>query len=205
MDTAYAVDNLYNREMFAAKLKIPAEDVEWQEHFDALKEQCTNNFENCNRLAVTKDLGAGEYDDKGEVMSLLKKHNKDAEKPLYCVEIDPWTRYEPLEREVVAARKAMTKQEREEFMPEVVMRTLAKNQWWADHTTGKDHALDYEGKELISINGRERQAWKQHGKRNSVGGAATEAKPKKKTRKGTKIRSCCEGKRCRCKGSKGGR
>merc|ERR1712125_133824 len=65
MDTCYCVDNLYNKAAFAQKLGKDAEAITWDEHYEALSEQCVINFENCNRLKVSEDLGKGEYKEKG--------------------------------------------------------------------------------------------------------------------------------------------
>merc|ERR1712013_328025 len=126
MDTVYCVDNLYNRELLAERKGCKnIDDWEWEQHYDALLEQAGSNFEMCNRLQVSHELAKGEYDDKSMVVAQLKKKDKDAEKPMMIVEIDPWTRYEPLEQEKASAWKAMSREEREKYVHPVVKRALA--------------------------------------------------------------------------------
>merc|ERR1712176_1482291 len=102
MDVCYAIDNLYNPTCYLEKLGKTEDEMTWDDHFEAHAEQCASNFECCNRLQVSEELALGEYADKSLVMQQLKKRMKDPEKPPLYVEVDPWTRYAPLEDTVKA-------------------------------------------------------------------------------------------------------
>jgi len=167
MDTNYAVDNLYNR-LLLKNRKSPDtddDDWEWEQHFEALGEQCEINFGYCSSLQVGEELAKGEYDDKSVVMNQLKKMYKDAEKPMFEVEIDPWTRYKPLERENGDAWKNMPKAEKDRYVHPIVKKALGKMEWYKDNAKsgGKNGEVDYKGKELISVNGRIVGGFKQAG------------------------------------------
>jgi flavin-dependent dehydrogenase len=166
MDTCYAVDNLYNKASFTKKLGKLADDITWDEHYDCLKEQVEINFENCNRLKVAEDLGKGEYNEKGNVILQLKKINKDCEKPIFEVEVDPWTRYAPLAQEKEAEYKAMPRAEQEKWMHPVVKKALAKQEWYQENSKGgKSGEIDYKPRKIVTINGK------------VIGGAAGGYKP----------------------------
>jgi len=158
MDTAYAVDNMYNRTLFA-KAKGKDEDMfSWDDHYDALREQIGTNFEYCSRLNVGDELGRGEYDDKGIVMIQLKKLLKDFEKPILEVEIDPWTRYKPLEKERTTQWSTVMRAEKitQENMHPIVKKYVARREYYNEiqKKGGAQGEIEYKGKKLISINGK---------------------------------------------------
>jgi len=121
-------------------------------------------------LQVAEDLARGEYEDKGLVMTQLKKMYKDAEKPPFEVEIDPWTRYGPLEKDANDAVKKMSKEEAQKWLHPKVKKAIAVMTFYKDNSKGgKNGEIDYEGKELISVNGKMTGGFKQAGKRPSLG------------------------------------
>jgi len=177
MDTNYAIDNLYNRLLLCERNGGDPEEWSWEQHYEALGEQCVANFEFCNRLQVAEDLARGEYEDKGLVMTQLKKMYKDAEKPPFEVEIDPWTRYGPLEKEQNDYVKKMPKEEAQKWIHPKVKKAIAVMEFYKDNSKGgKNGEIDYEGKELISVNGKMTGGFKQAGKRPSLGGGEKKKK-----------------------------
>jgi len=150
MNICYAIDNLFNKHAFAQKLGKSADEIPWDEHFAALEEQNGENFEHLNRLRVSEELGKGEYDPKGIVMQQLNKKLKDAEKPAFEVEVDPWTRYATLaaDRDKEWAKKFKDS----DILHPVVAKAIAKKEFYDKMTTGKE--MKYEGKGLVSINGK---------------------------------------------------
>jgi len=167
MDTNYAVDNLFNRLLLKKRKSPDTEDDEWDwdQHFEALGEQCELNFGYCSSLQVAEELAKGEYDDKSLVMNQLKKMYKDAEKPMFEVEIDPWTRYKPLEAENTKLYSNMPKPEKDKWMHPIAKKALGKMEWYKDNVKpgAKSGEVDYKGKELISVNGRVVGGFKQAG------------------------------------------
>jgi len=176
MDTAYAIDNLYNSSCFMEQLGLSEEEMTWDDHFDALTTQTASNFEMCNRLQVSDDLAAGEYNDKSIIMTQLKKRIKDPEKPPFLVEINPWTRYAPLADTVAAKIRNMPKAEKDLYIHPIVQKALAVKEYYDEVSTGsgggKTGDIEYRGKELISINGKVAGGFKQAGKSgvNAAGG-----------------------------------
>jgi len=153
MDTCYAVDNLYNPAYFCERTGKDADAFSWEGHFEVLKEQVASNFEMCSRLKVADELGKGEYAEKGVVITQLKKINKDAEKPTLLVEIDPWTRYAPLEKE--AGDQWKLKMNDEKYVHPKVQKALAMKEYYDEVCKGgKSGEIAYDGKKLISVNGR---------------------------------------------------
>mmetsp|Transcript_19189 Transcript_19189/g.55705 ORF Transcript_19189/g.55705 Transcript_19189/m.55705 type:complete len:807 (+) Transcript_19189:42-2462(+) len=153
MDTCYAVDNLYNRTLFCERASKDPDSFTWEEHYEMLKEQVASNFEMCSRLKVAEELGKGEYAEKGPVITQLKKINKDAEKPMLLVEIDPWTRYAPLEKERGDEWKLKMNDER--YLHPKVQKALAMKEYYDEVSKGgKNGEIEYEGKKLISVNGK---------------------------------------------------
>jgi len=179
MDTNYAIDNLFNRTLFCARKGGDPEEFGWEEHFEALTEQTEKNFAFCSSLQVAEELAKGEYDDKSIVMNQLKKMYKDAEKPLFEVEIDPWTRYSPLEKENNDAYNKMPKAEKDKWQHPIVKKTLAKMEWYKDNAKsgGKNGEIDYKGKELVSINGKVVGGFKQAGAQKGVDKDGNKKKP----------------------------
>jgi len=153
MDTCYAFDNIYNRTLFCERLKQDPENFAWDQHFDALRDQIAQNFENCARLKIGEELGKGEYADKGPVITQLKKFNKDAEKPPLEVEIDPWTRYAPLEKERGDEWKLKVNDEK--WIHPKVQKALNMKEYYDEVAKGgKTGEIEYRGKKLISVNGK---------------------------------------------------
>lgn len=174
MDTTYAIDNLYNAGLFCEKKGIDPDDMTWDDHFEALQEQCAQNFEYCNRMQVSEELALGEYEDKSLIMLQLKKRLKDPEKPPLLVEVSPWTRYKPLADEVAAKIRMMPKEEKDQFIHPIVNLAVAKKAYY-DEVTSKAGEFEYRGKELVSIAGRVVGGFKQAGK---SGASATGGKKK---------------------------
>ena len=58
-DTCWAVDNIFNPE--ASKKILKKDEVNWDEHYEAMTEQITKNLEYCKRLMVTDELAKGAY------------------------------------------------------------------------------------------------------------------------------------------------
>jgi len=165
LDTAYCIDNLYNPTQFLEKLGIAEDDMTYDDHFDALQEQATQNFELCNRLQVSAELALGEYEDGSIIMVQLKKRMKDPEKPVMYPEIDPWTRYKPLADDRAAKIRMMPKEEKDKWLHPIVLKTLAIKEYYDDPShKAKSGEIEYIGKELISINGRVAGGFKQAGK-----------------------------------------
>jgi len=158
MDTCYAVDNLYNRTCFCQKRGKDPDTFAWDDHYEALREQIGTNFEYCNRLNVGDELGRGEYDEKGVVMTQLRKLLKEFERPIFEVEIDPWTRYKPLEKEATEQWRNAMKAERitEENMHPYVRKYMAKRTFYQEiqKKGGAAGEIEYVGKKLVSINGK---------------------------------------------------
>mmetsp|Transcript_44442 Transcript_44442/g.95835 ORF Transcript_44442/g.95835 Transcript_44442/m.95835 type:complete len:792 (+) Transcript_44442:91-2466(+) len=153
MDTCYAIDNLFNRSCHAKRLGKPGEVLGWEEHYEAHKEQVATNFELCNRLKICPELGKGEYDEKGPVITQLKKKIRDAEKPMLLVEVDPWTRYDTLAKEQGDSWKMLMRDD--EWIHPQVQKCLNMQEYYQEVCkSGKNGEIEYEGKPLISINGK---------------------------------------------------
>merc|ERR1712226_1046520 len=153
MDTCYAVDNLHNRTHFCQLKGKDPDSFSWDDHYEALREQTATNFEYCSRLNVGDELGRGEYDDKGVVMVQLKKLLKDFERPVLEVEIDPWTRYKPLEKEKADYWKSFMNAEKlqEKDMHPVVRKYMNRTAYYHEvqKKGGAQGEIDYKGKKLI--------------------------------------------------------
>lgn len=93
MDTAYIVDNLYNRTMYCAELSKDPDAFSWDDHWEELRARGKENFDSCTRVEVAEDLGKGEYQSDSLVILQWKKMASDKEHPSFLVEIDPATRY----------------------------------------------------------------------------------------------------------------
>jgi len=151
MDSCYAIDNLYNRTLLCERKGKEPSSFTWDDHYEALQEQIATNFEYCNRLKVGEELGKGEYADKGVVMTQLRKMLKDAERPVFEVEIDPWTRYAPLEKEKGDQWKVMIKDEK--WVHPKVKKFIVMRDFYDKMGGSKTGDMKYVGKALISING----------------------------------------------------
>lgn len=161
MDTAYAIDNLYNVGLYMEELEKSEDDMTWEDHFEKLLDKCGSNFEYCNRLQVSEELAQGEYADKSLIMTQLKKRLKDPEKPPLLVEVNPDTRYAPLEAEVNRKYRALPKEEKDKFVHPVVLKSVAMKEYYDEISTGGPGGgakaggeIEYRGKELITINGK---------------------------------------------------
>jgi len=153
MDTCYAVDNLYNREKYATRMGKDPTTFSWEDHCEAHQAQVSQNFEFCNRLKISDELAKGEYDPKGVVLLQLLKKVKDAERPVFEVEVDPWTRYEPLMKELGDSWKTMSKDDA--WVHSRVQKSLNMAAFYAEvGKGGKNGEITYEGKPLLSINGK---------------------------------------------------
>jgi hypothetical protein len=156
MDTCWAVDNLCNRTLLAERAGRDPNTFSWDDHYNALKEQIATNFSYCAAVRVSEELGKGEYSDKGMVVTQLKKKMKDFEKPVFEVEVDPWTRYGPLEQEQLAKWRAMPRQQQETWMHPVAVKALARWEYYQENLKGASSsgAIDYTPRKLISIDGK---------------------------------------------------
>lgn len=126
---------------------------------------------NCAAGRKLNDLSAGEYPDNGPVMVQLRKKFKDAEKPALNIEIDPWTRYEALAMERRIRFNKKPRKEQEAYIHPVVSKAMRMWDYFQKISkTGKTGQIEYRGKELISINGRVREGFKQHGGKSVTGG-----------------------------------
>jgi len=155
MDTCYAADNLFNKDCLCARLGKDPATWTWDEHFEGFTEQVARNFELCNRLQVAEEMGAGRYDAKTPVMMQMKKLAPTLEEPTFEVEIDPWTRYAPLARDSNENEKYSTKNKDFLVHPRV-SRELKKQEFYKASQAGKkkDQDWKYDGRPLISINGK---------------------------------------------------
>merc|ERR1712117_559209 len=81
---------------------------------------------------------------------------KDPEKPMFLVEIDPWTRYKPLADEVATKIRMMPKEEKDKFIHPIVAKALAMKEYYDEVSSagGKGGEIEYRGKKLVSINGK---------------------------------------------------
>jgi len=152
MDTCYAVDNLYNKEAFRERKGKEPESWTWDDHYEALAEQVAQNFELCNRLKVSEELGKGAYDEKGPVIMQLKKFNKDAEIPTLEVEVNPWTRYEVLAKETGDSWKTLMKDP--DWVHPQVQKQLNKTEYYTKKGMSATGEFKYSGKKLVSVGGK---------------------------------------------------
>ena len=97
MDTCYIIDNLYNLK-FSGEHDELKEPAPWDDHMARIKKMLPMLYDCSQEIKMTKEGHAGEYADGGVVMTQIKKHNHDALKPQWHLEVDPFTRYEPLYR-----------------------------------------------------------------------------------------------------------
>jgi len=151
MDACYALDNIYNRTLLCEQIGKDPNSCSWDDHWEALNSQITENFECCARVKVAEELGKGEYADGGMVMLHLRKKSKDATKPTFLVEIDPWTRYGDLEK----ARNSQYKRKAiddPDWVHPVVSKALAMTEY--NKTVAMDTSKNGE-KKLLTIDGKE--------------------------------------------------
>jgi len=95
---------------------------------------------------MTKEGLQGEYADDGVVMTQLNKQLRDAEKPNWDLEINPFSRYEPLAKLVADKYKGAKALENQH---PVARRALALFK-----RRGDGIAVVWGGKELVSVNGK---------------------------------------------------
>jgi len=179
-DTCWAVDNIYNPDVTAKIAKKEEEGVSWDEHFEILTEQIDKNFTYCTRLDATEELGKGEYDEKGDVFLQLKKKDRDAEKPTFEVEIDPWTRYKTLNNERNTEWKyGVSAEERQQWVHPVVSRILERTKLYDRQSRGKKvDDFTYIGKKLVAVAGKKVAAIPVAAKASAGGGGAAKAPAK---------------------------
>jgi len=164
MDTCYAVDNIYNRTLLCERLGKDPDEFSWDDHYEALREQSSQNFENCNRVQVGADLGKGEYASDGMVITQWKKNAKEADQPEFLVEIDPWTRYANPDKEQMAKYRRMALDDPKWLHP-IVRKNLALQAYREDLKKQGDKSVAhlYAGKKVISIGGKTMAAPPQSG------------------------------------------
>jgi len=150
MDTAYAIDNMYNRTMYCAELNKDPDTFSWDDHWEVLQERCKENFDSCNRVEVAEELGKGEYNGDGIVMLQWKKYGGDAERPMYLVEVDPNTRYKKRNLTLNSAQKRMMLDDKDWRHP-IVARYLAIKEY---NDTVKKEPEKNGWQKMKSINGK---------------------------------------------------
>lgn len=94
MDTCYLIDNLYNLTFSASP--DPIEPTSWEDHILRIQSMIPILYDCAHDGRMTKEGLQGEYLDTGVVMQQLNKLHQDAEKPRWQLEINPFSRYEPL-------------------------------------------------------------------------------------------------------------
>jgi hypothetical protein len=94
MDACYIIDNLYN--MTFSGGPEPVKESSWNEHMEKLQSMLPTLYDCSHDGRMTAEGLRGEHDDQGVVMTQLNKQFKDAEKPLWQLDVDPFSRYEPL-------------------------------------------------------------------------------------------------------------
>eukprot|EP00931_Biecheleriopsis_adriatica_P050713 TRINITY_DN2938_c0_g1_i1.p1 TRINITY_DN2938_c0_g1~~TRINITY_DN2938_c0_g1_i1.p1 ORF type:complete len:793 (-),score=191.70 TRINITY_DN2938_c0_g1_i1:160-2538(-) len=142
MDACYLIDNLYNMTFSAGPEPIPAST--WNEHLQRLQSIIPTLFEYSHDGRMTKEGLQGEHADQGIVMTQLNKQSKDAEKPQWHLDIDPFMRYEPLAKMMQEKYKGAKVFEN---LHPVVRRTLALRKLASE-------AEVFCAKKLVSIGGR---------------------------------------------------
>lgn len=94
MDSCYLIDNLYNLSFSGAP--DPIEPTTWENHMARMQSMIPTLYECSHDGRLTREGLQGEHLDGGVVMQKLNKKLQDAEKPKWQLEIDPFSRYEPL-------------------------------------------------------------------------------------------------------------
>ncbi|CAJ1344623.1 unnamed protein product [Effrenium voratum] len=120
MDACFLIDNLYNMS-FSGELE-PAETTSWNEHVQRLRNMIPVLYDCSHDGRMTKEGLQGEYADQGVIMTQLTRQMKDAEKPQWQLQADPFTRYEHLAKKSEEKYKGARLLEN---MHPVVRRTLA--------------------------------------------------------------------------------
>lgn len=94
MDACYVIDNLYNMTFSGEPDAIPS--TTWDDHVQRLQKMLPLLYDCAHDGRMTKEGLQGEHADQGVVMTQLARHCKDPEKPQWQLDVDPFTRYEPL-------------------------------------------------------------------------------------------------------------
>jgi len=94
MDACYIIDNLYNM-TFSGEPDAIAPTT-WNDHLQRLQKMLPVLYDCAHDGRMTKEGLQGEHADQGIVMTQLARQCKDPEKPQWQLEVDPFTRYEPL-------------------------------------------------------------------------------------------------------------
>jgi len=118
MDACYLIDNLYNWS-FSGEPE-PLLSTTWEDHLQRLQRMVQTLYDCSQEVQMTREGITGEYSDQGVVMVQLNKH-RSPEKPQWQLEVDPFTRYEPLAK--LAQHKYMGAKADENMHP-TVKRTL---------------------------------------------------------------------------------
>lgn len=143
MDACYLIDNLYNMSFSGGP--EPLTDTTWNDHLQRIQNIIPTLFECSHDGRMTKEGLQGEHADQGVVMIQLSKGGKDAEKPQWHLEVDPFTRYEPLAK--LAQDKYKGAKVAENLHP-CVRRTLALRKISSE-------AEVFSAKQLVSLSGKE--------------------------------------------------
>lgn len=146
MDACYLIDNLYNLS-FSGK-PDPIDTAPWEEHMEKIQGMLPMLYDCSHDGRMTKEGLQGEHADGGVVMTQLNKQLQDAEKPKWHLEIDPFSRYEPLAK--LAADKYKGAKALENKHP-VVQRALAL---LMRRGKGDGVVVVWGGKTLVSVNGK---------------------------------------------------
>lgn len=144
MDACYLIDNLYNVTFSGAA--DPVEPTSWEDHMSKVQSMLPVLYEYSHDGRMTTEGLQGEYSDQGVVMMQLNKQLKDAEKPKWHLDIDPFSRYEPLAKlakDKYKGAKAMENQH------PVVRRSLAMMM-----RRGSDGVCGLCSKTLVSVEGK---------------------------------------------------
>jgi len=142
MDACYLIDNLYNMNFSGGP--DPLETTSWNEHVQKLQSLIPVLYDCSHDGRMTKEGLQGEFADQGVVMAQLSKQQKDAEKPQWQLQVDPWTRYEQFAKQLEDKYKGARILEN---MHPVVRRTLAIRKHPNDSEV-------FHAKKLKSINGK---------------------------------------------------
>jgi len=143
MDTCFIIDNLYNLK-FSGEHDGLKEPAPWDDHMARIKKVLPVLYDCSQELKMTKEGHAGEFADGGVVMTQIRKHAHDALKPQWHLEVDPYSRYEPLAKLIEHKYKGAKALENEH---PVVKREVALRQ--------KADSPIWNGTPCVSINGKE--------------------------------------------------
>merc|ERR1711920_258723 len=145
-DACYLIDNLYNLR-FSGKPDL-ADPLPWGEHMERIQGMLPLLYDCSHDGRMTKEGLQGMYADDGVVMTQLNKQLRDAEKPLWDLQISPFSRYEPLAK--LAADRYKGAKALENQHP-AAQRALAL---FMRRGKGDSVAVVWGGKTLVSVNGK---------------------------------------------------